>query len=67
MATYTVTIDERTNEGRGILAAMKQASSVVFRKPCKCGLDEALEDVKAGRVTECDSVDEYFKKHGVNI
>lgn len=28
----------------------------------KCGLDEALEDVKAGRVSEYASVDDFFKK-----
>lgn len=28
----------------------------------KCGLDEAYEDVEAGRVTRADSVDDMFSK-----
>lgn len=31
----------------------------------KCGLDEALEDVKAGRVSEYASVDDFFKEMGL--
>ena len=28
----------------------------------KTGLDEALEDIKAGRVTHCESVEDFFKE-----
>ena len=31
----------------------------------KSGLDEALEDVKAGRVSEYASVDDFFKEMGL--
>ncbi len=31
----------------------------------KTGLDEALEDVKAGRVYHYDSVEDFFKEMGV--
>ena len=31
----------------------------------KCGLDKALEDVKAGRVSEYESVDDFFKEMGL--
>ena len=34
-------------------------------KTKKCGLDEALEDVEAGRVTEYSSVDDFFKEMGL--
>ena len=34
-------------------------------KSKKCGLDEALEDVKAGRVSEYESVDDFFKEMGL--
>lgn len=34
-------------------------------KTKKCGLDEALEDVEAGRVTEYSSVDDFFKGMGL--
>lgn len=31
-------------------------------KKAKCGLDEALEDIEAGRVYEAKSTDDLFKK-----
>ena len=31
----------------------------------KSGLDEALEDVKAGRISEYASVDDFFKEMGL--
>ena len=31
----------------------------------KTGMDEALEDIKAGRVYPIDDIDEYFKQFGV--
>ena len=34
-------------------------------KSKKCGLDEALEDVKAGRVSKYASVDDFFKEMGL--
>ena len=34
-------------------------------KSKKCGLDEALEDVKEGRVSEYASVDDFFKEMGL--
>ncbi|WP_297073542.1 hypothetical protein [uncultured Duncaniella sp.] len=33
----------------------------------KTGLDEALEDVAAGRVTTYNSVDEMFEKLGIEL
>ena len=34
-------------------------------KSKKCGLDEALDDVKEGRVSEYASVDDFFKEMGL--
>lgn len=34
-------------------------------KKQKCGLDEALDDVRQGRVSDMGDIDEYFKKLGV--
>lgn len=31
----------------------------------KTGMEEALEDIKAGRVYPIDDIDEYFRKFGV--
>lgn len=35
------------------------------RKKKRCGLDEALDDVKEGRVTQYASADDFFKKMGI--
>lgn len=32
----------------------------------KCGLEEALDDIRCGRVTEFDSSEEMFVKLGIN-
>ena len=32
----------------------------------KCGLDEALDDIRCGRITEFDSSEEMFLKLGIN-
>jgi len=37
------------------------------KKTRKCGLDEALEDIREGRVTDYESVDDFFKKHGLDV
>jgi hypothetical protein len=48
MATYTVTINERTNTGKGILTLLQSLKDVVTIKPTS--IDESLEDIKFGRV-----------------
>jgi len=48
MATYTVTINERTTEGKGVLTLLQSLKNVVTIKTN--GLDESLLDIKEGRV-----------------
>jgi hypothetical protein len=48
MATYTVTINERTTAGKSVLSLLKSLKDVVIIKPI--GLDESLLDIKEGRV-----------------
>lgn len=48
MATYTITINERTLAGKGVLTLLRSLKDVVTIKPN--GLDESLSDVKEGRV-----------------
>ena len=72
MATYTVTINERTCSGRELVMRLSNMPEIKFekmtkRKTRKCGLEEALEDVKAGRVTEYESVDDLFEKLGIDV
>jgi hypothetical protein len=48
MATYIITIKERTMAGKAIIALLQSLKDVVSIKPN--GLDESLSDIKAGRV-----------------
>lgn len=64
MAEYTIHINERTNAGKSLLKYLISLGVVVEKlKPRrKTGLDEALEDVKSGRVYHAESVDDMFKQ-----
>lgn len=48
-----------------ILLAIEGVSIAPAKRKKKCGLEEALEDVKVGRVTHFDSVDEMFASFGI--
>jgi hypothetical protein len=48
MATYTITIKERTMAGKALIALLQSLKDVVTIKPN--GLDESLMDIKEGRV-----------------
>ena len=69
MATYSVTINERTCSGRELVMRLSNMPEIKFEKMTarKSGLDEALEDVRAGRVTEYESVDDLFEKLGIDV
>lgn len=61
-------------EDKSILPHMKKILNAIegvsIAKPSrkkKCGLDEALDDVKAGRVHRYDSVDDMFKSLGIDV
>ena len=61
MATYKVTIDEREIAGQRFLALMKTLPFISFDKSKikRCGLDEALEDIKMGRVSKAMTFEEF--------
>lgn len=48
MATYTITIDENTTAGKGVLTLLKSLKDVVNIKPS--GIDESLAEIKKGKV-----------------
>lgn len=50
-----------------ILNAIEGVSIAKPSKVKKCGLEEALDDVKAGRVHSYESVDKMFKSLGINV
>lgn len=54
MATYAITINERTKEGRQLAAALAKSKAVVSFSGGKrlSGLTEALDDLRKGRVFE---------------
>lgn len=69
MTQITITISD-PKEASLIKQLLKKFDSVTISKPArkrKTGLDEALEDVAAGRVTRYDSVDDMFKELGIEL
>lgn len=69
MTQLTLTISD-PKDVTLIKKLLAKFDSVTISKPArkrKTGLDEALEDVKAGRVTRYDSVDEMFEKLGIDL
>lgn len=68
MTQITLTISD-PKDASLIKKLLAKFDSVTISKPerkRKTGIDEALEDVAAGRVTRYDSVDEMFEKLGIN-
>lgn len=62
MTQLLLTIDDPT-EASLIKKLLAKFDSVTISRPSrkrKTGLDEALEDVKADRVTHYDSVEDFF-------
>ena len=60
LKTLEITIPEKfVSAIRSLVKSM--GGNIKVRKEKKCGLDEALEDVKAGRVYSFSSVDEMWE------
>ena len=64
MATYTVTINERTNAGRQLLNYLLGLGLIKDRVSVrkKTGLEEAEEDIRAGRVYTANSAADLFNQ-----
>jgi malonyl CoA-acyl carrier protein transacylase len=64
MATYTITINEKTRAGKKLVALLESLNEVVsFSEVRKNkGLDEALEDVKHNRVYEAENAKDLINK-----
>lgn len=69
MATITLEYDGRNSMINKLIDVLIGLGAKVSTQPKtkKCGLDESLEDIKAGRVREIKDVNAYFKKLGVNV
>ncbi len=67
MTQITLTISD-PKDASLIKKLLAKFDSVTISKPerkRKTGIDEALEDVAAGRVTRYDSVEDFFKEMGL--
>ena len=65
MATYQINIDENNIAGKHFLKYMKTLPFISITKnkeKKRCGIDEALEDIRMGRVEEIKDIDMFFKQ-----
>ena len=64
MATYAVNINERTQAGKSLFIYLNSLGVITERltQRRRPGIDEALDDVRNGRVYHADSVDAMFKQ-----
>jgi hypothetical protein len=61
----TVTINERTSKGKMLLEILRKFEGeefINFQKKPNTETKRAIGDVKKGRVTECESVDDLMDK-----
>jgi len=60
MATYTITINVRTNSGKKLMDYLKSIDGVEVKraKTSNSALDEAIDDIKNGRVYKAKNADE---------
>ena len=64
MATYAVNINERTQAGKSLYLYLSSLGVITERlaQRRRPAIDEALGDVRNGRVYQADSVDAMFKQ-----
>ena len=64
MATITLEYDGRNSTINKLIDVLIGLGAKVSTQPQtkKCGLDESLEDIKAGRVYHAKDVDDMFKQ-----
>lgn len=64
MATYNITINEKTRSGKKLVALLESLSEVVAFTEVKKkkGIDEALDDIKNGRVFEAEDAKDLIDK-----
>ena len=67
MATYTITLNERTASGKALMAYL-QALGVLIQKVTpakKSSYERSQEDIREGRVEAFASSEEMFKSLGI--
>jgi hypothetical protein len=60
MATYTITINERTNSGKKLMDYLKSIDGVKVEKTKtnNSAIDEAIDDINNGRVYKAKNADD---------
>ncbi len=67
MNTLTIQVEDR-NVMAGLKRVLKSMTGVVIvpaRKKKKTGIEEAMDDIRYGRVTEYKSAEDMFEKLGI--
>ena len=69
MATYSMTINERSTQGQALLAYLQALKIDLQRLPTislrKSSYERSMEDIKHGRVEKFASADEMCKSLGI--
>ena len=67
MATYTITLNERTSSGKALLAYLKALGVLINKVPTKSKSSylRSQEDKRAGRVETFSSPQEMFESLGI--
>ena len=67
MATYTITVNERTNGGRALMAYLRELGVLVEKRTTtkKSSFARSQEDIRNGRVESFASSDEMFQSLGI--
>ena len=67
MATYTITLNERTSSGKALMAYLKALGVLINKVPTKSKSSyiRSQEDKRAGRVETFSSPQELFESLGI--
>ena len=67
MATYTITVNERTNGGRALMAYLRELGVLVEKQVStkKSSYARSQEDIRKGRVEAFASADDMFQSLGI--
>ena len=66
MATYTIQINERTREGRGLVNYLRELGVIKPQARSKAleATRRAMDELRQGKVTRCKDFDEYIESVG---
>ena len=67
MATYTITVNERTHGGRALMAYLKELGVLVEKQTStkKSSYARSKEDIRKGQVESFESAEDMFKSLGI--